>query len=549
MVSSLMLWEDQSEMRTSGLRFEKLRTPLLFLLELLAVLALVTAAANPRVVGAAWSTSSKSLILVLDDSYSMQAAEDKSPRDLAINAVRRELPYRWRTVSAVLAGDKPQTLGQPVETSREMLPLLEDWRCSSSTSKLRQAIGFAAEIGGPSAQILVLTDRQPTFDIDRGNVQWWAFGKPLPNRALVNAARSTRPKFDRAMLEVANYSGDDDAIRVRSSKKGVAGQSFRLQPGQQRRVFLRWKSDNKASLEPFEAWLDSDALSIDDRVYLASSRRRVVRVQIDLTNNKVGDLVKKAVEASGKAVLTSKRPHLLITDQTKVSPDGQTWIVQLIQEEKAKAYLGPFLTDRSHALTRGLTLEGVVWGAGESPQLEGVPIITAGNIPLLTASPVNDGLHVRWRLRADLSTLPESPAWPVLVWNLLDWRSTRLSGVDRANVRLGESLTITTADPVETVSVKLPDDTEVKVPVQDRQATFRPEAVGLYKVTIGSQEHVFGCNALSAEESDLSQCDSGRWGKWRQVEARSGFESLTWILLLFAAAVLTLHLFFSSRGR
>ena len=46
-VSSLMLWFDQESPREGGIRFEKLETPLLFLLELLVIIALVLAAAGP----------------------------------------------------------------------------------------------------------------------------------------------------------------------------------------------------------------------------------------------------------------------------------------------------------------------------------------------------------------------------------------------------------------------------------------------------------------------------------------------------------------------
>ena len=47
-VSSLMLWLDAREVRQGGTRIRRLQTPLLFLLELLAILLLVLAAAEPR---------------------------------------------------------------------------------------------------------------------------------------------------------------------------------------------------------------------------------------------------------------------------------------------------------------------------------------------------------------------------------------------------------------------------------------------------------------------------------------------------------------------
>src|SRR5260370_30747653 len=45
-VSSLMLWRDQKEARQGGFRIRRLQTPLLFFLELLALVLLVGAAAG-----------------------------------------------------------------------------------------------------------------------------------------------------------------------------------------------------------------------------------------------------------------------------------------------------------------------------------------------------------------------------------------------------------------------------------------------------------------------------------------------------------------------
>ena len=64
------------------------------------------------------------------------------------------------------------------------------------------------------------------------------------------------------------------------------------------------------------------------------------------------------------------------------APDN-TWIVQLISEKDATAYSGPFVLDRAHPLTEGLSLRGAIWGAGKSSALDGGPVVMAGNVPLL----------------------------------------------------------------------------------------------------------------------------------------------------------------------
>src|SRR5262245_21989651 len=110
LVSSLMLWVDARESREGGPRLRHLQMPLLFLLELLVIVFLVFSAAEPffRV-----RQSSRPLVVVLDDSFSMLAGGDNSPRAQAIAALGKQLaeapPY---SVRFILAGEKPQVLAE-----------------------------------------------------------------------------------------------------------------------------------------------------------------------------------------------------------------------------------------------------------------------------------------------------------------------------------------------------------------------------------------------------------------------------------------------------
>src|SRR5688572_24673998 len=69
-VSSLFLWADARRVPPGGAVFERLQTPLSFLLELAALALLAVAAAGPMLAG---PQSRRPLYVVLDDSYSMLA--------------------------------------------------------------------------------------------------------------------------------------------------------------------------------------------------------------------------------------------------------------------------------------------------------------------------------------------------------------------------------------------------------------------------------------------------------------------------------------------
>src|ERR1700729_1288665 len=72
-VSSLVLWNFHVQSKAGGAKIHRLQLPLLFFLELLALILLVAAATGPH-----WKLpqSSRPLIVVLDDSFSMRAERD-----------------------------------------------------------------------------------------------------------------------------------------------------------------------------------------------------------------------------------------------------------------------------------------------------------------------------------------------------------------------------------------------------------------------------------------------------------------------------------------
>jgi hypothetical protein len=201
-VSSLMLWLDPRPARQGGTRVERLRTPLLFFLELAALLLLVLAAAEPQLPSA---QRTRPLVVVLDDSFSMTAAEPDSPRARARKALEEELArVRRPSVRFVLAGEHPQVLGEPSHEAGEALQGLAGWHCRAPAAQLDEAVSLASELAGELGLILVLTDHPPPEAPGKGRIQWWAFGRPLPNLAIVTAARTARDGAERCLLEVAN---------------------------------------------------------------------------------------------------------------------------------------------------------------------------------------------------------------------------------------------------------------------------------------------------------------------------------------------------------
>jgi hypothetical protein len=547
-VSSLMLWADQREARQGGLRLDRLQTPLIFFLELVALALLAVAAASPF---AATGQEPRPLVVVLDDSYSMRAGGDDSPRHLAAAALRDELERGERyVVRFVLAGDAPQTLGEPVQTAQEALALLDGWKCRAPAARLEAAVGLAGELGGERAVILVLSDHAPAVPPEGGRIQWWAFGSPRPNVAFITAARSGREGQERCLLEIANLAAEPHTtILVVEAEGGNLLHRATLPLGARatRRVVLKLKAGTAGVM----ARLDNDALDVDNHLTLFPEDRPPVRALVRIKDETLRPLVEKALRASGRVKPGLGPADLLFTDDEEVEPGGpETWLVRILVEKEAEAYVGPFILDRNHPLTEGLALGGVVWGAGKAERRPGLPVVLAGNVPLLTDSESTSGRHeLRLRLRPDLSTLQDRPAWPSLLLNLVEWRAAQSPGLRRVNLRLGESAVLTVPAGVETVEVMTPDDSRRTVPVHGRRAIIHAEDVGHYRAHSTAGRHDFAVNALNPEESDLTACASGRWGEWVPDNAQGlKARSLAWLLLLLLLAILTAHLAVVARG-
>ena len=554
-VSSLMLWVDTREAREGGRRLRHLHTPLLFLLELLAILLLVLAAGDPQM---RLSTGTRPLVVVLDDSFSMLAGGSASARELGQQAIEDELrkqnPY---SIRFVLAGDRPQVLGEPARTVREALPHLDGWRCKSPAARIDDAIALAAELGGELALILVVTDHGPSIPIaDKGRLQWWSFGQPRPNVALVNAARTGREGLDRCLLEIANLS-DSPArfnITVEPLEGGAALRSnlLELDGGVTQRLILQFPPGTPA----VRARLEDAELPIDNVAILLPAEDRPVRVDLRVRDRRIREPLEKALKSSRLAREGGNLPpQLIFSDRGDEPTAGAAWVVQFFSEADATAYVGPFVLDRAHPLTEGLSLRGPIWGAGKEERVDGAPVVMAGNVPLLTdletQSQGGTPRHeLRLRLRPELSTVQDSPDWPILFWNVLTWRGSALPGLSRPNIRLGEQVVLNLVDYRDKVLLAAPGERPRDVIVKGRQVSLRGDEVGVHEVTSGESAHRYAVNALNKDESDLRKAVTGKWGDWLDdTSLRLEYRGVYWALLLVLLAVALVHLLLMARAK
>jgi hypothetical protein len=560
-VSSLVLWADARESRSGGARLRRLQTPLLFLLELLVILLLVFSASDPQV---RLRQGARPLVVVLDDSFSMLAGGERSPRNLAVDALKnefaRQTPY---SVRFVLAGERAQVLGEPARDAGQALALLETWRCHAPAARLDEAVALGAEVGGELALLLVLTDHAPAKGVvpERGRLAWWAFGKSRPNLALVNAARTSHEGADRCLLEVANLS-DDPARATLVIEPAAGGKAIRrtpvaLAPGETQRLVVQFPPRTPAVRARIIDPDPRDELPLDDEVVLLPPTPRPVRVDVRLLDRRTREPLERALRACrGARLLEGPGPaDLVFADKEQPDAVDNTWLVRLVAEEGSAAYTGPFVLDRAHPLTEGLSLRGTIWGTGKGEALVGAPVVMAGNTPLLSdaETPTAGGgarHDVRMRFRPELSTLQKTPDWVILVSNLVGWRAAALPGLDRTNVRLGEQVLLTLPSYREGVTLTTPAGGSRPVSVKGRQAALGADEVGVHEVLSDETAYRFAVNALAQDESDLRDRAAGRWGDWLDdTSLRLEYRPVSWVLLLVLLGLGCAHLLLMAKRR
>lgn len=546
-VSSLMLWRFRVQSKEGGAKIHRLQLPLLFFLELLALLLLVVAATGPH-----WklARSTRPLIVVLDDSFSMRAVSGKISAQARATEALQKL-YRFQpppSTRLMLAGKEPQLLGAQVRNWSEVNKLLDQWACWSPDASLNAAVTRATELGKQQANILVLTDHAPPEQkIANPRLQWLSFGAPEPNVAIVNASRSANGEEDRCLFEIANYSKTTQSagFLVQTGTNAPKRTELSLGAGERQRVVLNMP----ASTPMLSAELTPDALAEDNRVQLLPPIRRRVRVEVALTNSALTELVDRALAATGLRASISANPELVI-HHSDASPNNTAWSLNWSIPEKPTAFTGPFIIDDSHPLGQGVGLAGVVWAAGSQTNAKtDIPVILAGNVPLVsTREDITGRQFLTMNLDPELSTVTKTPDWPILFWNILQWRARETPGLIDSNARLGTEVILKTTG--DAVSVRWPDGQEKSFPRTSDQLLLDTPLPGVYSVAMSGSTNSFAVNPLAADESDLQACASGQWGNWDAgVESHYEQSPMAWIFALGALALLTAHLWFLAAGK
>lgn len=567
-ISALFLWDTAATSTAAGRRREKLyRSPSLWL-ELCAALALAIALAGPR---AACVGESEHLIAVLDDSASMNArpASEASFAERARSELRERLERlpRGSRVTIIKSGLRPRILVGPAALPDDAAAALESWSPAAPRHDEAPAVALALELAGGGEErahgVVFVTDHYLPERLPE-TVEVVAVGRPLDNAAIAHVARA-RAEGEResvfasvvqrgvAALEttLALYAGDTALVSV----------PVRIEPGERRDFELELPADESGG-RPGEPWagqvlelrLGADALATDNRAWVAPAPARTVALATTISDDTARRLGVWSGEPEASRIDrwldvvpgTTLAPapelaHIVLRSEQAPALASHSWSLTLaeIDGEDRRDWIGPFLTEKRHALLEGLTLDGIVWSAEPGRELPGAPLVSAGREALLTEvlSERSAARNYLLNLDAQRSTLARSPDWPILLANLVELRRSELPGPERSNLAIGESLVWRDDSPGTYLLQRVGADGEAAPIELAAQTTLVVDDVREAGVWVlereGAELARFAYSFLDLAESDLSGASSGRRpGVENQASLATAFGWLECLLVL-----------------
>ncbi len=577
-VSALFLWASPNQAATQGQKIQKLNSNWLMFLELLILTLLILTAANIQIL---WKPWNRSTILVLDDSWSMQASKNQAIVKINNLIDRKLIGF---PVQIIKAGKKPVSWGQPCVYPSELSDKLSRWTPLADQSDLSAAINHAKNIAGiPSdnsatnssfrsttgsaARVVVITDTPAEKLADAGNVAIIAVGKPESNLAFCNAIRyNTSDKNDVILADIANLSSQQAQVNYRIQ----LSDENKIQQQTQTATIPAGKTVGVKIPVPVnsvvELGLPDDVLQLDNRAVIPPLQSVTVRVKLDIANGFLERFVHRAIELSAteerKISFTSSFPcDLWITDSSQsetISTANSSWTVQFIPSfhptgtPKPVIYKGPYIVDSKQPLLLGTNWEGILWGTEEGEQdnssSSSIPatedtLIAVGNIPLATYQRFNSGSRlIRFAIKPEISNLLKSPNFPILICNLVHLTATSLPGLRNNTVPLGSPL-ILSVSPSDGKSVLVNNlRSQREIPVRFGQAVFTPQTPGLYTFKTQQNQFLGAANAFDIRESNLQNCDQGEWGtQISAFELQRQYFSLRIPLLLLVLILACVH--------
>lgn len=429
-VPSVLLWAGEEQFVSAALPWQRLKITGALLLQLLAIIGFAVLLGRPFF--REQTLLGPHTVILIDSSGSMatagriDAALDQA-RELAVDTSEAQL------ISVVEANAEPRVLAAFAREPDSVLAALDSIEVGGATADLAGALRLGRGLATPdrSTTLLILSDgglaggldepvaeaRHVIFDATADNVAITGFGTGVPGEGAT-----------RLFLEVTNFGVGSAAVTTNLLVDGleVGSVDFDLDAGASRRQIVAVDAGPGQAVTA-QLVRHSDANPLDDTSHL------VLSAGVDLAVTVTGDgspfLTALVESVPGLRPAAGAPPDVLIVDGGDATiVDRPAWLIApqtpppgVTVEGRLE---GPIVTFQrpGEPILEGLDLSELAIAEADIVDAPGwLPIVRAGDVPLILMGDVDGHRAVYFTFDLVRSNLPVQVTFPILGARVLDW--------------------------------------------------------------------------------------------------------------------------------
>ena len=541
-VSSTYLWQRLVRDVEANAPWQRLRANLLMFLQLLFLIALIIAIAQPFF----WAEniSGNALILIVDTSASM-AATDVEPSRLEAAKAQAQSFVNQATeetrITVITAGHQTQVQVASSQDRRLVLQAINDIEVSMSESDLSTALQLSSAIASrqPDTQTIILSDGRVTLPQRlnlNGFLSYYPIGIGDNNQGISAISFQQNPSGDNGTVfaQITNYSMEDVTRRVELYADGnlIDAAEIPLSPGSQA-VYLQ--DSVPAEIESIRVQLSGqDAFELDDQAWAVSSLSEPVNVLMVSEGNRFLE-VSLSLLPNISLASTTPAEYTLSPDQTaditifdNFTPQDETLpagsILFIAPPESTNLFTltgileqpSPRAVDITDPILENIAISSInIFEANHYAQPDWARVIvtgdsTADNGPLLFyGSP--DGQRVAvLAFQLQNSDLPLQVAFPLLTANLLNWLAPNQGVITTAAENTFATLNVSLPLEAATVTITPPEGRSFQTNTENPgHLTLEGVPPGIYEIHWGDEASTQTVvNFFSPAESQIQPADN-----------------------------------------
>jgi hypothetical protein len=531
-VSAIFLWDETLKELGNRPGPRRLNLNVFLWLQIAAVAALSMGLAGPHLAGT--GITARRVLLIMDVSASMRAVEGGVERfamaKKEAHALIRKLPPGGEMM--VLEAGANTTVRSNLTGNRESLhQLIDVMRATDEPGRLDRALNQGAAFATEGGAVYLFTDGAGISGLNlKGagvTVKPVLFGSGGRNLGITRMALQRKRDGSgnhQLFLRVNNFTGErvETGLSLQLNRRTIDERNLALDPNSEMDLIFPFPE-----LEPGEmtASLDiTDDLPLDNVAYAVLQPSAAIRVLLVSRGN---FFLENALSA---------HPGIRVTRTARVN---ERLLARLMRENDVAVFDGipaprlpggAYLILGSPVMEPAFRVKGFTGAAEAEPLLPGHPLLEhlqgarfrvnkvfstqtpeggellmgSGSSPMIYAYAAPELRLVYLGFRLQDSDLPLTPAFPILLGNIMKWlRPTAFAGGAKSALT-GHSYEADYGPQSKEALIEGPGGKSA-VPLRDGRLIFRDVRVaGFYEIRAGERQQRFAANLFDERESDIA---------------------------------------------